>query len=131
MKKLQSLKKLVEVIEVQPSLASGDYCAGGTNCVIGHLLKIDGITNNQLDELDSGRYDEWGGDYSIGSIIHSIVENDLKDDFVKKSLNNLGFDLESDADLLKTLQRKNDNFGLGETTQYLYEVIGEMEAVNG
>jgi len=130
MKKLESLKKLLEVVKQQDTLASGDYCSGGTNCVIGHLLKVGGVTDKQLKEMDRGKYDAYEADYAIGSILNAIVENNLKGDFVKESLETLGFDLSNDRELLKTLQRRNDNLGLTQTIVLLKEIIAEMESIN-
>lgn len=123
MKKIESLKKLREIAE-QREFAGGKYCIHGKNCAIGHLLKIDGVTDEQLILIDNGLYD-W---YSIDSVIHEIKKNKENDDFVIKSLINLGFDVESkeeDVDLLRKIQSANDNNEL--MTDYLDELIFKLE----
>lgn len=131
MKKLESLKKLLEVVKTEDKLASGDYCSGPYNCVVGHLLKIGGVTNKELRLMDNGRYDAYEADYTIKSILNAIRTNDdLKDDFVKVSLEKLGFNLTDDEQLLHDLQRRNDNNGQSETIILLENIIEDMEFVN-
>lgn len=124
MKKIESLKKLLVIAE-NNEFAAGKYCVDGKNCVIGHLLKMDNITDVMLMEIDEGKYNNW---YSIYSLIDVAKENNIENDIIIKALNNLGFDTNSEADLvmLDKLQKANDN---GDSiTEYLNELISELEA---
>jgi hypothetical protein len=94
MKKVEALKKLAELAKTN-TFATGKYCSEGNNCAIGHLLKIGGLTEEGLKEIDEGKYDNW---YSIGSVINEIKKYSLKLDNVKESLTALGFDTDSEID---------------------------------
>jgi len=123
--KLESFKKLREVIENTETLAKSTYYECGCNCVVGHLLKLDGITDDQLKELDDNKYSY--GDYNIDSIMEFSNENTVEDDFVKTSLENLGFDMEEDQRLLKNLQQINDNKSKAAVLEELDTIITQLE----
>lgn len=133
MNKLESLKQLKEVIK-DKELASGNYCSGdGRNCVIGHLLKIGGMTEAQLLTMDGkeeevpNSYDNW---YSISSIMSYLNKNEIKDDIVDKTFSHLGFDIRSDADrkILDKLQGINDSSGKDKLEIELKNMISKIES---
>jgi hypothetical protein len=109
LKKIDSLKKLKELIRKDDvELSAGKYFIEEANCscVIGHLLKIGGLTNEQLNELDNGKYEDY---YSIDSIIDIINTGQYRDnDFITPTLNSLGFDIDEDKFFLSMLQVLND-----------------------
>lgn len=119
MSKIKSLKKLLKTIEEKGKLASSTYCRGENNCVIGHLLKDGGVSQEQLIEIDKGVY---GHNYAIGSILKGG-----KIHFVNNTLESLGFDVESDIALLEDLQLVNDYRGFGALVKHLKETIKTLE----
>lgn len=122
MNKLESLKKLLETIENAEKLANGAYCKGSSNCVIGHLLKIGGVTDEQLKQIDTGYY---GNNYTIVSLINN--RTDVDKDFVGDALVELGFNLDEDVRLFNQLQSKNDYCGRETVIEKLKEAIAELE----
>lgn len=112
MKKVEALKQLREVVLNQPeSLAHGEYYsnANGQCCVVGHLLKANGASVDQLIALDKDLYN--ADDYTIAAIMESSREGNVnkEEDFVAKIFSELGFDMEDDEELLVKLQQINDN----------------------
>lgn len=121
MSKIESLKKLLEIIE-STDLAKGKYCnEDGENCMIGHLLKLGGVTDDQLKEIDNGKYNSW---YSIDTVLK--ITN-VEDDFVKSALEGLGFNVVEDRDMLNELQMSNDSNSKKYTIGLLKEKIKEIE----
>lgn len=108
MKKIESLKKLREVVEGLYELAHGTYYVASSkcNCVIGHLLKMESVTDKQLKAIDNNYYCD--GAYHIKATIEASLEGRVEDDFVKRALESLGFDLKQDVDMLQELQQVND-----------------------
>lgn len=135
MNKLESLKLLLQVVQ-NNELAKGNYCSeDGKNCVIGHLLKIGGMTEEQLRIMDGkeevpNSYDNW---YSISSIISYLNKEDIKDDIVDKTLNELGFNIRTDdRKILDKLQGINDSKGKGkeeleQELKYIISRVSEFE----
>jgi len=119
MNKLESLEKLLETIETKDKLVTGNYCRGENNCVIGHLLKIGNVSQEQLIKIDKGVY---GHSYAIGTILR-----DGKLDFVNDSLVSLGFAIESDIDILEGLQLVNDYQGTKEVKKHLKVIIQRLK----
>lgn len=126
-KKLESLKKLLDIVKNEDRLAGGEYCDNGRNCVIGHLLRLDDVTQEQLESLDNGHYGAM--DYSIGSILDAIEEGNVtkEEDFVGNALSNLGFDMYEDRQLLKKLQNENDFEGQKAVISKIDLFIKELE----
>jgi len=118
-KKIDSLKQLLKTVEENEKLATGRYCKGENNCVIGHLLKNGGVSQEQLKEIDDGVF---GHNYAIYSI---LVNAELS--FVSDALESLGFDVHSDVDLLDSLQDANDNGGRESAIKHLNETIKTLE----
>jgi hypothetical protein len=115
--KVQSLIKLREVVAQQEELAFGKYIDydGGecNNCVIGHLLKVGGVTNEQLKEIDNGKYKINDNDvtaYSIHTIFKKSQYHNFDDNFVQEALEGLGFNIREDDEMLSELQCFNDNY---------------------
>lgn len=119
MNKIESLKKLLETIEEKGKLTTGNYCRGENNCVIGHLLKIGDVSQEELIKIDKGVY---GHSYAIGSILKGG-----KIDFVNSSLMSLGFDIEKDADFLNDLQLMNDEIDIEAVIKHLKQTIKTLE----
>ena len=120
MNKLESLEKLLETIETKDKLVTGNYCRGENNCVIGHLLKIGNVSQEQLIKIDKGVY---GHSYAIGNILKSG-----KIDFVNSTLEELGFDIEEDNEFLNDLQLTNDEQGIELVIKHLRATIQELKA---
>jgi hypothetical protein len=132
MKKLESLKKLLEIVK-QNELARSNYCKDGNNCVIGHLLKMGGVTQEYLLIMDGREeeiniYDNW---YGINSIVRYIKDKDIKDDIVDKTLGELGFNIRSDEDMkiLTQLQKTNDVRGKDELERELKYIISKLSEI--
>lgn len=126
MKKLETLKKLLQVVKTAP-LASGSYCREGKTCVIGHVMLIGGLTFDELKEIQNGNlYADW---YSIDSIVQFANNNELKKDLVSPALIACGFDIKSEADveLLTKLQVANDRGEKEAVLPLLEEEIKKME----
>lgn len=123
MKKLQSLIKLREVFAKQEQVAVGYYFSPDENscCAIGHLLKLGDVTNEQLIEIDKGKYGEHA--YSIRSILRTIQNEKFENDFVKDALEKLGFNIYEDTPLLILLQAANDEKGKMKVIDELDDII--------
>lgn len=133
MNKIESLKKLVEVISPEEvRMSSGLYCnSKGDNCVIAHLLLIanKGVNQGVLSMMDNSHYSDGKNGYSIEKIIKSQIEGKTPDNLVKKSLESLGFDLEEDMNLLQRIQSANDQEGKLAVIQHIEDVIKTLDGV--
>lgn len=120
MNKIESLKTLLETVEEKGKLASSVYCRGENNCVIGHLLKIGGVSQEQLIKIDKGAYGN--NNYAIGSILRNA-----QIDFVNEALESLGFNIELDEKILTDLQLVNDYEGMEAAIKQLKQTIKTLE----
>ena len=106
-KKIETLQNLRNVVEKELMLTHQEYMDQYKTykCVIGHLFELGGVTEEQLIDIDNGKYA--GTNNGIASIITYSKEHNLQNDFVKTSLLKLGFDLEEDVNMLEELQLVN------------------------
>lgn len=129
MKKIEALKKLREVVlEQRVNLAHGEYYNENSKqcCVVGHLLRANGATTEQLVSLDMDLYGS--ADYTISSIMTTARKGKIEPDkdFVTPILTNLGFDMGEDEGLFERLQKANDNSD-GSQSQVIHAIDLEIE----
>jgi hypothetical protein len=119
MKKIESLKQLIETIKVQPLVSGsyvdviyveGEHAPKCCHCVVGYLLKNGGMEVEKLESLDS--LDETNPYQSY--LIDKIMDKShyVDNDFVGSKLVELGFSLDdsnNDKEKLRKLQVFNDS----------------------
>jgi hypothetical protein len=133
MKKLEALKKLLPIVN-DNNLACGNYQSYDDNgkiknCVVGHLLLMGGMTEDDLESIDGGGVGDF---YAIDSVIVN-GSGDLADK-VRDTLESIGFDVkenEDDIQFLSRLQYINDCEGPERLSGHLDENIKKLEeAIN-